>query len=438
MFALATKRDEKSGSSKRTHLEGAVFDVAIIGGGLVGAVAALSFNKFAGADFSTLVLERGELLNEERGFGRNRGRAYALSESSRVLLDMLGLWEEMAPFAQPIVEIDITDSALDSPLRPVFLSFHGEIEMGKPGAYIIEHEHLAGPIYRALETGARITVCEGCAVQAFKAGASDVAITVAGGVCRAGLLIGADGRGSFVREQAGIKTTFADYDQDGIVVSVALSRAHEGKAVQHFLPAGPFAILPLVGDERHKDRASLVWSEKRGLAADMCALSDEAFEQEVNKRFSPKLGTVKVAGRRAHFPLSLLVANSFIGPRVALVGDAAHGVHPLAGQGMNIGLRDVAALVETVVETKRLGLDFGNEIALERYQQWRRFDGVMSAFAMDGLNRLFSNDQSLLRELRGFGLRLVDRVPPLKDFFVKEAAGVNGDVPLLMQGKWLG
>lgn len=435
---LAVKRDKTDGLQAQTELEGAVFDVAIVGGGLVGCVAALCFDKFGADDFKTLVLERGDLLNEDRGFGRNRGRAYALSESSRVLLDMLGLWEAMAPFAQPIVEIDITDSALDSPLRPVFLNFHGEIGMGKPGAYIIEHEHLAGPIYRALGAGDHITVCERSGVQGFEAGPAHVDITVGAARCQAGLLIGADGRGSFVREQAGIQTQSSDYDQDGIVVSVALSRPHEGKAVQHFLPAGPFAILPLVGDDAHENRASLVWSEKRGLAGDMCALSDEAFEQEVNKRFAPKLGTVKVAGPRAHFPLSLMVAHSFIGPRVALIGDAAHGVHPLAGQGMNIGLRDVAALVEIVVETKRLGLDFGAQIALERYQQWRRFDGVMSAFAMDGLNRLFSNDQPLLRELRGFGLRLVDRVPPLKDFFVKEAAGVNGDVPLLMQGKWLG
>lgn len=253
---------------------------------------------------------------------------------------------------------------------------------------------------------------------------------VGGKVLSAKLLVGADGRGSFVRRSSGIKAFTSDYDQDGIVVTVALSKPHHGKAVQHFLPSGSFAILPLPND-----KASLVWSEKRGVAADMCALSDEDFIAEVNKRFSPRLGTVELAGPRNHFPLSVILAHSFVGPRMALIGDAAHGMHPIAGQGMNIGLRDVAALVEIVLETKRLGLDLGALTALERYQQWRRFDGVMSTFAMDGLNRLFVNKSSFVRELRGFGLRLVDRLPPLKEFFVKEAAGINGDVPLLMQGK---
>ena len=415
-------KEPKSVSS----FEGEVFDVAIVGGGLVGAVTALCFDRFGGDGFKTLLVERSELDNR----GCNQGRAYALSHSSKTLLEMIGVWEAMASYAQPIVEIDITDSALDSPFRPVFLNFTGEIEMGKPGAYIIEHEHLAGPVYEALQETSHVEIKDHCGIDSFSAETNFVDLKLDGKDYRANLLIGADGRGSFVRQQCGIKVHQSDYNQDGIVVSVALSRPHEGKAVQHFLPSGPFAILPLP-----RDRASLVWTEKRDKAADMCALSDEAFIEQINQRFSPKLGTVELAGPRGHFPLSLQLAHSFIGPRVALVGDAAHGVHPIAGQGMNIGLRDVAALVEIVLETKRLGLDIGALTVLERYQQWRRFDGVMSAFAMDGLNRLFRTDVSFVRELRGLGLRLVDRLPPLKDFFVKEAAGVNGDVPLLMQGK---
>lgn len=418
-----------------------VYDVVTVGGGLVGAVGALCLDQFGGDGFQQALIERRTIELGEPAFDAslsenpkfNSGRAYALSESSRAIFEVLGLWEEMAPFAEPILEVDLTDSDLESPFRPVFLNFSGEIALGKVGAYIIEHEALANPIYRALQDASSVTLIENVELVGLteKADGIDMAFDK-GAPISTKLCIGADGRGSAVRRLKGIKTIDSDYDQDGIVVTVNLSQPHEGKAVQHFLPSGPFAILPLKGD-----RASLVWTETRGLAGEMCALSDDDFILEVNKRFSPKLGTVSLAGPRKHFPLSLVLARSFIAERVVLIGDAAHGVHPLAGQGMNLGLRDVAALVEVIVETKRLGLDIGGHVALERYQQWRRFDGVVSAFAMDGLKRLFSNDNSALRELRGLGLRLVDRLPPLKEFFVKEAAGINGDVPLLMQGKRL-
>lgn len=425
--------------SNKPFIHELLYDVAVVGGGLVGAVAALCFDRFGGDGFKVALFEAGLLdagyQTDQPGEGKvlYSGRAYALSEGSRAILDVLGLWQEMAKFAQPIEEIEVTDSQLESPFRPVFLSFSGEIEHGRVGAYIIEHERLAAPIYRALRAKTEIAVFENSPITDLQRDAQSVELSFKGGEkLRSRLCIGADGRGSSVRSLSDIKVHRSDYDQDGIVVTVALSQPHHGKAVQHFLPSGPFAILPLPGD-----RASLVWTEKRGLAAEMCALSDEEFISQVNARFSPKLGTVELAGPRAHFPLSLLLAYSFIDKRVALIGDAAHGVHPLAGQGMNIGLRDVAALVEIVVETRRLGLDIGSEVVLERYQQWRRFDGVMSAFAMDGMNRLFASEVPLVREVRDFGLRLVDRLPPLKEFFVREAAGLNGNVPLLMQGKKL-
>lgn len=405
----------------------AEFNIVIAGGGLVGAVAALSLDRFAGDFLKVALIERSQM----QSLANQRGRAYALSEGSRQLLEGMGLWEEMAAFAQPITEIDITDSELSSDYRPVFLHFSGNVSLDQPGAYIIEHEALAGPIYKALEQASKVEIFEETEVKGFESSQERAELRLANGDTHtANLIIGADGRSSRIRELSGIKVLASDYDQDGIVVTVNLNKPHHGKAVQHFLPSGPFAILPLIGD-----RASLVWTEKRALAADMCGLSDEDFVGEVNKRFTPKLGEVTLAGPRAHFPLSLTIARSFIDGRMALIGDAAHGVHPLAGQGMNIGLRDVAALVEILVETARLGLDVGSMVALERYQQWRRFDGVTSAFAMDGLNRLFSNHNSLLREVRGIGLRLVDRVDPLKAFFVREAAGLNGEVPRLMQGK---
>lgn len=421
---------ERKGSTK--SVGDGFFDVAVIGAGLVGAVAALAFARFGGVGWRTLLLDKGPL--DHREF--NAGRAYALSHASVELFKMLEIWDHMATFAQPIESIEITDSELDSPLRPVFLNFSGEIEMGRAGAYIIEHERMAEAIYSAITGFASISgltimapsVLEG--LEATDEGGDLIRLEVEGEAISTRLLVGADGRGSFVRAKLGIDVFRADYEQDGIVATVGLSQPHEGRAVQHFLPSGPFAILPLTGD-----RASLVWTEDRAAAREIAALDDNAFIEEVNKRFSPRLGSVRLLGPRRQFPLSLLVAHEFIGPRTALIGDAAHGVHPLAGQGMNIGLRDVAALVEIVIESHRLGLDFGGATALARYQQWRRFDGVMSAFMMDGLNRLFVNKTPLVREARDFGLRLLERLPPLKSFFVREAAGINGDVPRLMQGK---
>ncbi len=401
-------------------------DLVIVGGGIIGAVAALGFSRFGGGDLKILLVDRHDISDQSA----HAGRAYALSHASKVLFEMLGLWGEMEEFVQPIEEIDITDSALDSPLRPVFLNFTGEIEMGWPGAFIIEHEALAGPLYKALAGAAGLRVRTPCQIETFACSLQGASLIIDGDRIETPLVIGADGRGSFVRERMGIDVFRSDYRQDGIVVTVGLSEPHGGRAVQHFLPAGPFAILPLKGD-----RASLVWTEQRGATEALMALDDDDFMEEINLRFSPKLGRVSLLGPRRHFPLSLLLAHEFVTERVALVGDAAHGVHPLAGQGMNIGLRDVAALIEIVIETRRLGLDHGGAIALARYQQWRRFDGVMSAFAMDGLNRLFGSENHFVKEARGFGLRLVDRLAPLKAFFVKEAAGVNGEVPLLMQGK---
>ncbi len=403
------------------------FKVVIVGGGFVGAIAALALSRYAPRDFTIGVVERSSFA----ALAAQKGRAYALSESSRILFSSLGLWDQMADDAQPVSEIDVTDSELDAEYRPVFLNFFGEVSPGQSAAYIIEHEVLAGPIYGALQSAPNIELIENDGVANISNDPGGVMIGLKSGASHhSRLIIGADGRSSRIRELAGIKVVHSDYKQDGIVVTVKLSQPHEGKAVQHFLPSGPFAILPLTGD-----RASLVWTERRDLASKMCELDDAAFIEEVNKRFTSELGEVTLAGERANFPLSLSVARSFIGDRIALIGDAAHGVHPLAGQGMNIGLRDVAALAEIVLETEQLGLDIGDATTLERYQQWRRFDGVMSAFAMDGLNRLFSNDNALLREVRGIGLRLVERVPPLKAFFVSEAAGLNGDVPRLMKGE---
>jgi 2-octaprenyl-6-methoxyphenol hydroxylase len=253
-----------------------------------------------------------------------------------------------------------------------------------------------------------------------------------GTVIAASLLVAADGARSKLRERAGIATHGWDYDQSGIVVTVGHERDHQGRAEEHFLPAGPFAILPLTGN-----RSSLVWTEKRGEAARLTALRDDEFLVELERRFGLHLGEIKVLDRPRAFPLGYFVARSFIAERMALIGDAAHVIHPIAGQGLNLGLKDVAALAEVVVDAARIGIDPGQRDVLERYQRWRRFDTMAMGVATNSLNLLFSNRSPLLRAVRDIGLGLVDRAPPLKELFIRQAAGLTGEVPRLLKGEAL-
>ena len=246
------------------------------------------------------------------------------------------------------------------------------------------------------------------------------------------LLIAADGARSFIRERCNIQTVGWEYGQSGIVTTVEHERDHNGRAEEHFLPAGPFAILPLKGR-----RSSLVWTEETREAERIVALSDEEFHAELEKRFGLHLGDLQAVGPRRAYPLGMSVARSFIAERVALIGDAAHVIHPIAGQGLNLGLRDVAALAEAIVDAARLGLDPGSANVLDRYQRWRRFDTMAMGVATDGLNRLFSNKSDVLRLMRDVGLGLVERLPALKGVFIREAAGLTGDVPKLLRGEAL-
>jgi len=248
----------------------------------------------------------------------------------------------------------------------------------------------------------------------------------------ASVLVAADGARSRLRERAGIATHGWEYDQSGIVVTVGHERDHQGRAEEHFLPSGPFAILPLTGK-----RSSLVWTENRVAAARIVALGEAEFHQELERRFGLHLGEIKVLDQPKAFPLGYFVARSFIAERLALVGDAAHVIHPIAGQGLNMGLKDVAALAEVVVDAARLGLDPGDAGVLERYQRWRRFDTMAMGVATNSLNVLFSNSSSLLRTVRDIGLGLVDRTPPLKSLLIRQAAGLTGEVPRLLKGEAL-
>jgi 2-octaprenyl-6-methoxyphenol hydroxylase len=313
----------------------------------------------------------------------------------------------------------------------VFLTFAGDVEPGEPFAHMVENRHLIDALVKRGEAAG--VDLRATAVTDFVSRADGVDVTLAdGSVIEASLLVAADGARSKLRGRAGIATHGWEYDQSGIVVTVGHERDHYGRAEEHFLPAGPFAILPLSGN-----RSSLVWTEKRSEAARIVALNEGEFHGELEQRFGLHLGEIKALDKPRAFPLSYFVARSFIGERLALIGDAAHVIHPIAGQGLNLGLKDVAALAEVIVDAARLGMDIGQADLLDRYQRWRRFDTMAMGLATNSLNLLFSNKSALLRAVRDIGLGLVDRTPPLKSVFIRQAAGLAGEVPRLLKGEAL-
>ena len=400
-------------------------DVVIAGGGFAGLALALALRQGLGDSFRIVVADPAFAAGAKLDL-----RASAIAAAARRLFEALGVWDAVANEAQPILDMVVTDSKLEHALRPVFLTFAGEIEEGEPFAHMIEN----APLNAALATKARAQGIElrATPVTGFEYEGSRITVSLGGGDVSASLLVAADGAKSRVREQAGIATHGWNYGQSAIVTTVAHERPHEGRAIEHFLPAGPFAILPLKGD-----RSSLVWTETDAEAARIAALPDDEFHGELERRFGLHLGDIGVVGAKRAYPLGLFVARSFVAERVALVGDAAHVIHPIAGQGLNMGLRDAAALAEAIVDAARLGLDVGGADVLDRYQRWRRFDTMTMGVATDGLNRLFSNESDVLRLMRDVGLGLVDRMPALKSFFIREAAGVTGDVPKLLRGEAL-
>lgn len=400
-------------------------DILIGGGGLAGLALAIALRQGLGGHFSVTIADPA-IEKPSRD-----ARASAIAAAARRLFETMDVWTSVEAGAQPILDMVVTDSKLDDALRPTFLTFDGEVEPGEPFAHMIENPPLIAALtQRAKDLGVALVPF---AVARFENSASGIAIALSNGeTIAAKLLVAADGARSAIREQAGIKSFGWQYGQSGIVTTVAHERDHNGRAEEHFLPAGPFAILPLKGK-----RSSIVWTEAEKEAERIVALPDADFHTELEKRFGLHLGDISIAGPRRAYPLGLSVARSFIAERIALVGDAAHVIHPIAGQGLNMGLRDVAALAESVVDAVRLGLDPGSAAVLERYQRWRRFDTMAMGVATDGLNRLFSNQSDVLRLARDVGLGLVDRLPVLKEFFIREAAGVTGEVPKLLRGEAL-
>ena len=399
-------------------------DVVVAGAGYVGLATAVSIAQARPA-LKVVVVDAAP-----PGVWQRDGRASAIAAAACRMLSQRGCWDEIAPQAQAITDMVVTDSRTSDPVRPVFLTFDGEVSAGEPFAHMTPNKVLNGALRRrAAELG--IDLLEGVAVERFEAGPAGVSVVLADGASiEASLLVAADGVKSRLRDMAGIKTVHWDYGQSGIVCTVKHERPHNGRAEEHFLPAGPFATLPLTGN-----RSSIVWTESTEEAERLVAEDDIVFETELELRFGLKLGEISVEGPRRAWPLGLTLAREFVAPRFALVGDAAHGIHPIAGQGLNLGFKDAAALAEVVVEADRLGEDIGALDVLERYARWRRFDTVQMGITTDVLNRMFSNDFGPLRAVRDLGLGMVDRMPRLKEFFIRQAAGLAGEAPRLLRGE---
>ena len=404
-------------------------ELLVAGGGLNGLLLGIAC---AGAGIATAVIDREDpatMLGEAFD-----GRASAIAYGSRLVFDGVGAWSAIAPEAEPILEIRVADD--DSPL---YLHYdHRDLAAGiastgaaTPLGYIVENRVLRRALMQRAGELPCLRLLAPRTVAHMQTGETGAAVMLADGARLAGrLVVAADGRNSPLRRAAGIRTVEWNYPQAGIVSTVEHERPHGGIAIEHFLPAGPFAILPMTGR-----RSSIVWTERAELAPRLMALPEEAFAAELAARFGDFLGRVAPVGPRWSYPLSLMQAERYTAPRLALVGEAAHVIHPIAGQGLNIGIRDIAALAELIVDARRLGLDIGEAGVLEGYQGWRRPDALLLAAVTDGLNRLFSNTIAPVRLARDLGLAMVNRLPPLKRLLMRHAMGTIGDRPRLARGQ---
>ena len=400
-------------------------EVIVAGGGMAGLSLALALAR-AGLPVIVVEPHSPETMTAERF----DGRVSALAFAGVRMLSALGVWEHLAAHAQPIHDILVSDAALGRAPSPMSLHFDHR-EIGEPLGHIAENRHIRMALLAALAQEPCARLLSGVAAGGMTSDAEGVKILLSSGAgIRARLVVAADGRDSPLREAQGIGTVRWDYPQTGIVTTVKHERPHNGVAYEHFLPSGPFAILPLP-----ENRSSLVWTEHSGKAGAMMALPDAEFAQEIALRFGAHLGRVTPVGPRWSYPLRLQLARAYVAPRFALIGDAAHTIHPIAGQGFNLGLKDVAALAETILDAARLGLDFGPEETLKRYERWRRFDSFLLAAATDSVNRLFSNDLPPLRLARDLGLGIVDGIAPLRRFFMRHAGGDVGRLPRLLRGE---
>jgi 2-octaprenyl-6-methoxyphenol hydroxylase len=396
-------------------------ELVVAGGGLNGMLLGIAC---AGAGLEVAVIDRQDpaaMLDD-----RFDGRTSAIAYGSRLVFDGIGLWPEIAAEAEPIREIRVADDN-----SPLFLHYdHRELGEDRPLGYIVENRVLRRALFRRSQALPNLRLFAPRRLARSEPSATGTAAVLADGErLRARLIAAADGKDSPLRREAGIRAMEWRYRQTGIVTTVAHARPHAGIAVEHFLPAGPFAILPMTGN-----RSSIVWTEEAELAPRLLELPAAEFAAELRARFGGFLGEIEPVGPCWAYPLSLMQAETYIARRLVLVGEAAHVIHPIAGQGLNSGIRDIAALAELVVDTRRLGLDIGEDSVLEQYQRWRRPDALLLAAVTDGLNRLFSNTIEPIRLVRDVGLSIVNQLPPVKRLLMLHAMGMLGERPRLARG----
>lgn len=401
-------------------------DVIISGGGMVGLTLALALGQ---GGLKVVVVDA--LPPAETVTPAFDGRVSALAYAAVRMMGALNVWPHLEAHAQPIREILVSDGAIGRAASPFSLHFDAQ-EVGADSlGHIAENRHIRSALYAAIAAEKNITLIAPALIAALTTGPGHTVAALSDGTeFQAALAVAADGRESRLRDQMGIGVIGWSYPQTGIVATVHHAKPHQGVAYEHFLPSGPFAILPMTGD-----RSSLVWTEAKDKAPAMLALDDDAFNAEVAARFGAHLGETEVVGGRWSYPLKFHLARDFVRPRFALAGDCAHGIHPIAGQGLNLGLKDAAALAETLLDAARLGRDIGTADVLKRYERWRRFDSFTLAASTDAMNRLFSNDIAPIRQLRDLGLGIVDAIGPARRFFMRHAGGDIGKLPKLMKGE---
>ena len=402
------------------------YDVIIGGGGMVGLTLAIAL---ANGGLSVAVADPvPQAAALDAAFD---GRVSALAYASVRMYQALGVWEHLVQDAQPINDILVTDARLNGEPSPFSLHFDAA-EVGAAAlGHIVENRHTRAGLFAVAATLPNLSLIAPAALVGLVPGPQSIRASLSNGeTVEAALAIAADGRESAMREKMGLGVIAWSYPQWGIVATVAHEKPHDGVAYEHFLPSGPFAILPMTGN-----RSSLVWTEDEKLAPKMMQLDADAFDAEIARRFGNHLGATKAAGPRWSYPLKFHLARAYVKPRFALAGDAAHGIHPIAGQGLNLGLKDAAALADVLLDAARLGLDIGSLDTLKKYERWRRFDSLAMAVATDGLNRLFSNDIAPLRVLRDVGMGIVDAIGPARRFFMRHAGGDIGKLPRLMRGE---
>ena len=401
-------------------------EICVVGAGPVGGTLAC---RLAEAGISTVVVDRAPLPPMEHpAFD---GRAYAIAAASQKVIAAAGIWGRLPSVACPIHEIRVSDGKLGRPASRLFLHFdhlaaaRADEEAG-PFGWMVEARDLRVALNAALNDHPHLRLFAPAEARVERR-ADGAMVHIAGGptiACR--LVVAAEGRQSPLREQAGIPVTRLPYRQTGIVCAIAHERPHHNIALEHFLPSGPFARLPMNGTDGAPHVSAIVWTERDDVAPRMLALDDDALARQIARRMGDHLGAVRLLGRRWHYPLSAQHAHRYFDTRLVLVGDAAHGIHPIAGQGLNLGFRDVGELARLLIGAHAAGADLGAPDLLLRYQRGRRPDNLLMLAATDALDRLFSTDFPPVRLIRDLGLGAVQRLPGLKRVFMRQAMGLTG------------